>query len=36
MNLSIKKVQEIVETIYQPTFKVFTINSEDGVEFSNH
>jgi hypothetical protein len=34
MNLSIKKVQEIVETIYQPTFKVFTINSEDGVEFS--
>lgn len=34
MNLSIKKVQEIVETIYQPTFKVFTVNSKDGIDFS--
>lgn len=34
MNLNIKRVQEAVEIIYQPSFKVFTVNSENGKDFS--
>lgn len=34
MNLSVKKIQEVVEIIYQPSFKIFTVNSRNGKDFS--